>query len=419
MGAVSALRRAASSSCWETLEEARPLLSGSVLVVLPKATKADKDMHGKLLFELQRMGVNPIMYTLTELFPSAKASLEASKVAQRVGARTVVAMGGGAVCDAAKHVRGMLEAGGGNVPLLLVPTSFSPLPMSPSCGVLHFEEDVLVVGPAKPPSVVAMDGELLSKGASYHPVLTPLSLVVHLLDECFHEAVAQVQAAREGGGDGYDAFVGAVADAVQGRDDALTPALAAMLADSGGGGGGGVGTAELVAASVALGSSLGRSGAADGVGAKAGVATTLATLVSTHSEMRGRAPFSWVLASVLEPIMSLAEETRLEGLLEDVESGDGDDAMHVALCCAVDATAHMLGVKGPALLEAAVGGRTAFKEALGPATDALDISGTDAKNMIAALDTAYEELPRASTAAAFDSLIESSLLPELLERLSE
>jgi hypothetical protein len=402
--------------------EARPLLSGSVLVVLPKATKADKDVHGKLLFELQRMGVNPITYTLAELFPSAKASVEASKVAQRVGARSVVAMGGGAVCDAAKHVRGVLEAGGGNVPLLLVPTSFSPLPMSPSCGVLHFEEDVLVVAPAKPPSVVAMDGELLSKGASYHPVLTPLSLVVHLLDECFHEAVAQVQAAGGGGGDGYGALVGTVAGTVQGRDAALTPALAAMLittSSSSSSGGGGVGTAELVAASVALGSSLGHGATADGVGAKAGVATTLATLVSTHSEMRGRAPFSWVLASVLEPLVSIAEEKRSEGLLQDRVSGDSDDMMHVALCCAVDSTAHILGIQGEALLEAAVGGRTAFKEALGPATDALDISDTDATNMIAALDTAYEGLPRASTAAAFDALLESSLLPELLERLSE
>jgi len=385
-------RGLSSSSCWATLGASKSLLGANTLVLLPTESQNNKALQGRLMFELQMLGVNPVRYTMKELFPTASSSAEATKVAQRTGARSVVAMGTGSVCDSGKDVRAALEGdgGGGEVPLLVIPTSFSPLPLLPLRGVLHKEEDVLVVAKHRAPTVVAMDGDVLGQSPSLHRTLTPLSLVVHLLDLYFDAALSLLPSGDDDDDDDDEEALSQVLASVPIEEGVMTPLITKVQT---------ITTNELIRASAALGAG----------GSGLGLAKVAASLISTSSELSGKAPYSWVLGALLDGILTIVAEMR--GRKEVGVDGE-DDVVAVALGLAVSALECSLGEAAAHLPHLAREGREDFRNALGADLTSA-ANNFDSDKLLVALETAYEFTEGSD---AIDTLVESPVFAKVLER---
>ena len=127
-----------------------------------------KEASQRMWFEMQNIGVQMFSYTIDLPLPSAKVIEAGVDMYRRMGATSVAVLGSGAVIDAAKGIRHLIEtgsktvssldadavavaAGAGakkstirQVPLIVIPTSLSPVPSSSSWQYMHHDEDVLV-----------------------------------------------------------------------------------------------------------------------------------------------------------------------------------------------------------------------------------------------------------------------------------
>ena len=393
------LCRRLSQSCWSTLKEAKGLLKNKALVISPTdkhAGKAISDMTGRLLFELQMMGVSPVKYTLKESFPNRKGSGEAVEIFKRTGAASIVALGDGAVCDMAKQVCAQLESGStsyAHVPVMVIPASFSPTAAAASCGVLHDTEDVLVVAPTRPPTIVALDPEIAAASTSFHAQLTPLALVAHLYDLYFARAHLEL---LQGAGTSSKAVRAVceehlLSELCSSFDETLLTAASTTIA-----------TAPLLRATAALSTCH-----ADGKVSGVGLASTLALLRCTHTDMQGRLPFSWMLAVTLDSLLSVNIRRKEKG------DGDGDDEVATAATLAAQLTCATLGMEMDALATAAAEGRAVLLGSVPGAQEALALSNQDVKSALVALSAAYDSGDVARLNAV-DGIASSSLVKDIL-----
>ena len=71
--------------------------------------KYDETLVDRMCFELQRAGIQPVKLSMKYSVPESSSLEEAVAMYRRTGSRSVMALGSGAVSDAGKAIRAMVE----------------------------------------------------------------------------------------------------------------------------------------------------------------------------------------------------------------------------------------------------------------------------------------------------------------------
>jgi alcohol dehydrogenase class IV len=133
------------------------------------------------------MGIQSVFSSVPEPVASSKSVSEAAYFVQRSGARSIIALGNGALCDLATSVRKSIERGaaavesgidttapGKALSVLTVPTNASPSYFYDTALLLNSARDVFSAILVRPPEVIYV------APAKKH-ILTSLTYFYHIL----------------------------------------------------------------------------------------------------------------------------------------------------------------------------------------------------------------------------------------------
>ena len=198
-------------------------LGGRTLLVSSVQSEA---WQPRLSFTLLNSGVQSVPYTVATPLPTAQVVRDGVEMFRRTGATSITVLGNGAIIDAAKGIAHTLNAAAGAAatPLLVIPTTLSPVGCHDAWLSLHPEDDVFVetagntgagagagagAGSAGTTTVV-LDPALLEESQAFvSPLVSAVYLAAHLVDS----EMARAAAAERGKGKGVAAGAGAEAGA--------------------------------------------------------------------------------------------------------------------------------------------------------------------------------------------------------------
>lgn len=164
----------------------------------------------RVAFELQNAGVQVVAYTLSTHLASLPVLQEGADLFRRTGASSITVVGNGACIDTAKALRAMLQGGQRisaaalarpsseatmSIPLVVIPTTLSPVCAYDRFHCLHAEDDVLVAyqtgtnssaasaASATSTTVVLLDPSVAAASPTFvSPLVSGAYLLSHLLD---------------------------------------------------------------------------------------------------------------------------------------------------------------------------------------------------------------------------------------------
>jgi len=187
---------------WQTgLWSGAARLGGRTLLVSSSLDDLSVSSHPRLSFALLNAGVQSVPCTLSTYLPTTQAVEAGVEMFRRTGARSITVVGNGAVIDAAKGMAELIDSqrapGSTALPLLVIPTSISPVGCHPAWSCLHAEDDVLISrGGQRDDSstTIIFDAALLTQGAEgggaspkafVSPLVSAVYLASHLVDSEF------------------------------------------------------------------------------------------------------------------------------------------------------------------------------------------------------------------------------------------
>ena len=186
---------------WQTgLWSGAARLGGRTLLVSSSLDDLSVSSHPRLSFALLNAGVQSVPCTLSTYLPTTQAVEAGVEMFRRTGAMSITVVGNGAVIDAAKGMADLIDSqrapGSTALPLLVIPTSISPVGCHPAWSCLHAEDDVLISrGSQRDDSstTIVFDAALLTQGAHggaspkafVSPLVSAVYLASHLVDSEF------------------------------------------------------------------------------------------------------------------------------------------------------------------------------------------------------------------------------------------
>jgi alcohol dehydrogenase class IV len=144
-------------------------LIGNKTVIVSAVDENSKALAQRMWYGLQRNGIQSSFIIMNTPYPVINEIQDSANLFRRTGAKSLITIGSGAVCDFGKVVRCLLETGVNvqevmqkktklptskiDIPHISIASTASTSHFLPSALVLHYEEDVLVSLATKSPSV--------------------------------------------------------------------------------------------------------------------------------------------------------------------------------------------------------------------------------------------------------------------------
>lgn len=180
--------------CYNNL--VKSLKGSKVLLISPS-----EESSRRLWYELQKVGKQSFIYTVTTPFPSYKTIEDGYDIAIRTGVSNIITIGSGSICDVGKGISTMIEKNvkkvsdldnikkvskSHKIPLISIPSTISPVHTTSSWLCLHHEDDLLMPRSSSSPiSDVVFDHDLIQSSSSYCKEAILGYLLANLFDTIF------------------------------------------------------------------------------------------------------------------------------------------------------------------------------------------------------------------------------------------
>lgn len=157
-------------NAWRIAEQHKALLGQRTVIVTANDDKS-KEISQRMWFEMQRVGIQATFITMNTPYPVIHNIQESLSLFRRTGAKSIIAIGNGAVLDFGKALRACAETAmpishllkfnksistytqQEVIPMFCIAPVVSPISFLSSINILHVEDDILVSTRGRAPEV--------------------------------------------------------------------------------------------------------------------------------------------------------------------------------------------------------------------------------------------------------------------------